>query len=562
MKLFFLPLLILLFSPLLNASVENSELKKMIGRMLIVGFETPFVDENSSIVQDMRDYNLGGVILFDKFYNNKNRTKNISSPSQLKKLTTQLKSFSKEPLFIALDQEGGRVARLKPKYGFSTIPSAQKISQMPLETVKKLYKKQSVMLKNAGINLNFAPVLDLSLNADNNVIFKLERSFGKEATKVAKYAQILIDAQTKHNIISVAKHFPGHGSSLGDSHKGFVDITHTWNKEELKPYKILIHEHALNAVMTAHVFNAKLDEKYPATLSYKINTELLRKQLGFRGVIISDDMQMKAISAHYSLKQALTLAINSGVDILLFGNQLAYNSTKEIVETIYKEVKNGNIPLRRIIEANNKIANLHTQNIIIHKPIIFTPKRIEMTKSYIHTHYAKNPKTIEITPKIIVLHWTAVMNLKDSFARLKSEKLFSDRKDIAAASTLNVSAHFLIDRDGTIYQLMPDNWMARHVIGLNYSSIGIENVGGEENKKEDLTSEQVKANIALINYLKEKYPTIEYLVGHYEYLQMQNRPLWLERDKGYRTKKVDPGKTFMQQVRKGVATLKLKKPNE
>ncbi|WP_457743286.1 glycoside hydrolase family 3 N-terminal domain-containing protein [Sulfurimonas sp.] len=548
----------------LNAAqnIDDTQLKKMIGKMLIVGFDGTQVDKNSSIVKDMQKYNLGGVILFDKNYKNREKPKNITSEKQLKKLTSDLKKFSPQPLFIAIDQEGGKVARLKPKYGFTKIPSAFKVSKMPLKKAQSIYQTQSQMLQNSGLTMNFAPVVDLAINPKNRVIVGLERSFGKNPKKVAKYATLVIDAQTQHNIISVLKHFPGHGSSLGDSHKGFVDITKTWSKKELIPYKILIKEHKADAIMTAHVFNKNLDASYPATLSYKVNTKLLREKLGFRGLIISDDMQMKAISAHYTLKEATTLAVNAGVNVLLFGNQLAYNSTKEIVNTIFKQVKERKIPLQKIIDANKKIANLHTKNTIIQKPIIFTQKRKEMTKSYIQRHYGLKVKNIKIKPKIIVLHWTAVMSFDKSFNRLKPEKLFSDRKDIAKASALNVSAHFLVDRDGTIYQLMPDNFMARHVIGLNYSSIGVENVGGEANKKEDLTPAQVKANIRLVKYLKEKYPSITYLIGHYEYKQMQKNPLWLEKDASYRTTKADPGKKFMKEVRAGLKELKLRGADE
>jgi len=197
---------------------------------------------------------------------------------------------------------------------------------------------------------------------------------------------------------------------------------------------------------------------------------------------------------------------------------------------------------------------------IIDKPIDFGPDRIAMTKAYIRKHYGLKVKNIRITPQVIVLHWTAEMNFQKSFNRLKPEKLLSDRKDIAKASALNVSAHFMVDRDGTIYRLMPENWMARHVIGLNYSSIGIENIGGKGNKKEDLTPAQLHANIALVRYLKEKYPTIRYLIGHYEYRQMERTPLWLEKDKGYRTVKNDPGRKFMSAVRKNVKDLHLKMP--
>ncbi|MEA3491960.1 MAG: peptidoglycan recognition family protein [Campylobacterota bacterium] len=197
---------------------------------------------------------------------------------------------------------------------------------------------------------------------------------------------------------------------------------------------------------------------------------------------------------------------------------------------------------------------------IINKPIDFGSKRVEMTKTYIAQHYGKRVKDITIVPKIIVLHWTAEMSFEKSFNRLKPEKLLSDRKDIAKASLLNVSAHYMVDRDGTIYRLMPDNHMARHVIGLNYSTIGIENIGGRDNKQDDLTSAQLKSNIALVKYLKQKYPTIEYLIGHHEYRQMEKSSLWLERDKGYRTVKSDPGRRFMSDVRRAVKPLHLKEP--
>ncbi len=196
---------------------------------------------------------------------------------------------------------------------------------------------------------------------------------------------------------------------------------------------------------------------------------------------------------------------------------------------------------------------------IIDKPIAFSAERVAMTKEYIKSHYGKTVSNIEITPKIILLHWTAEMSFDKSFKRLQPERLLTDRKDIAKASLLNVSSQFLVARDGTIYRLMPENWMARHVIGLNYSSIGVENVGGEGNKKDDLTPAQVKANIALVQYLKAKYPSIEYLVGHHEYRQMEKTPLWLERDKGYRTVKSDPGDAFMVKVHSKTKYLGLKR---
>jgi beta-N-acetylhexosaminidase len=398
----------------------------------------------------------------------------------------------------------------------------------------------------------------LALNPKNSVIVGLERSYGSSSQEVSNYAKIFVKALESQNIQPVLKHFPGHGSSLGDSHLGFVDVTKTWSQKELEPYQELIDSGDASMIMTAHVFNANLDAKYPATLSYNVNTKLLRQKMGYKGLIVSDDLQMAAIAEHYTLEETVRLAINSGIDILLFGNQLRRNDAKEIIDTIYKEIQNGKISLSNIVESNKRIALLHTKRRIIQKPIDFPQERIQMSKEYIRTHYGLDVKDITIKPKMIVLHWTAVMDLNSSFMRLKPQMLFSDRKDIADAGALNVSAHFLVARDGTIYQLMPDNLMARHVIGLNYSSIGVENVGGKDNIKEDLTPAQVEANIALVRYLKTKYPSIDYLIGHHEYLKMQTNPLWLEKDKNYRTLKNDPGNNFMQAVRKDLTDLQFK----
>ncbi len=351
-------LFLTLFTLPLQAMPDDAVLKKMIGRMLVVGFDDATIDAQSTIVQELQNYELGGVILFDKFYKEKNHTKNISSPEQLKELTKQLKHYAKKPLLIAIYQEGGRVARLKPSYGFTEIPSAFALSKTSLENAKNIYTLMAQMLSSNGINCDFGPVVDLALNPENRVIVGLERSYGKESEIVTQYAKVFIDALKSKGVISVLKHFPGHGSSLGDSHQGFVDVTQTWSEKELEPYQKLIDANTVSMIMSAHVYNAKLDDTYPATLSYAINTQLLRKKMHYTGVLISDDLQMEAIAKYYSLKDTMTLAINSGIDMLLFGNQLSQTKTDEIVETILAQVKNGAIPLERIIESNERIASL------------------------------------------------------------------------------------------------------------------------------------------------------------------------------------------------------------
>ncbi len=552
-------LLCWLFLGLLHAA-EPLSLEQKIGRMLVVGFEGEALESNATILEQIRRYRLGGVILFDREFEDRSRIKNIRDPQQLKALTAQLENAAYAPLLIAVDQEGGRVARLKESAGFIATPSAAQTATLGEANATRAYGALAAMLEAEGINTDFAPVVDLAVNPQNHVIVALERSYGAQSDTVSSYAGIFLDALEDHGVLSVLKHFPGHGSSLGDSHEGFVDVTKTWSEKELEPYKTLIGEGRADMIMTAHVFNAHLDPKYPATLSKTVNSDLLRAQLGFRGVIISDDMQMKAISANYGLKESVTLAINAGVDLLLFGNQLEHISPEMLVRTIAAQVRSGAISMERIDEANARIEALHVKRSFHPLPLDFSQRRVALTRDYIKEHYGLSVDDIAIDPKVIVLHWTAMPTLKDAYERLKPELLVSERKDISGAGALNVSAHFLVDRDGTIYRLMPETLMARHVIGLNYSAVGIENVGGEGNIKEDLTEAQVKANVALVRYLKSRHPGIEYLIGHHEYRLMEKTPLWLERDSGYRTEKRDPGVRFMNAVREQVADLHLKAP--
>lgn len=186
-------------------------------------------------------------------------------------------------------------------------------------------------------------------------------------------------------------------------------------------------------------------------------------------------------------------------------------------------------------------------NSIVDKPIIFDNERILLTKEYMKKRYGLERETIQIVPKMIVLHWTAIPTFEASYDAFYDSKLPNWRPDIENVSGLNVSTHFLVDKDGSIYRMMPENYMGRHVIGLNHCAIGIENVGGTDDSP--LTEKQVKANIKLVKYLAKKYD-IDFLIGHYEYTNFEGHPLWLEMDKGYRTKKTDPGKEFMIKVRK------------
>ena len=189
-----------------------------------------------------------------------------------------------------------------------------------------------------------------------------------------------------------------------------------------------------------------------------------------------------------------------------------------------------------------------------HKPVVFDAQRKQLSLEYMQQRYGIEADSAYIKPKIIVLHWTAIPTLEASFNAMNPAVLPGHREAIGSASALNVSTQFLVDRDGTIFRQLPDTAFARHVIGLNYNAIGVENVGGSN---APLTRAQLKANEELVRYLKARYD-IEYLIGHYEYQNFEGHPLWKEKDAGYRTQKVDPGKKFMKKIRRRLKDLDLK----
>ena len=184
---------------------------------------------------------------------------------------------------------------------------------------------------------------------------------------------------------------------------------------------------------------------------------------------------------------------------------------------------------------------------IVDKPVIFNKDRKELTLQYMDERYGLKQNSPSIVPKMVVLHWTAIPTFEGSFDAFLKAKLPNWRPDIESASALNVSAHFIVDQDGTIYKLLPETTMGRHVIGLNHCAIGVENVGGTA--ETPLTEAQLKSNIWLVKYLAKKYD-IEFLIGHHEYTLFEGHGLWLEKDDGYRTTKTDPGDDFMNKVRK------------
>ncbi|KAA6301586.1 MAG: Beta-hexosaminidase [Candidatus Ordinivivax streblomastigis] len=341
---------------------QNTELKHKIGQMLIIGFHGMKLQANNHIITDIQQRHISGVILFDYDAPSKKYGRNISNPKQLKQLSTDLQKLTNEKLIISIDQEGGKVNRLKAKYGFPASVSAEYLGKINNEDSTRYYASICAKtLKAHGINLNFAPCVDVNLNPKNPIIGGVQRSFSKDTTTIIRHAQWWLETQQSLGVIGSLKHFPGHGSSSADTHLGNVDVSKTWNACELAPYRQLIQTGQVHVVMTSHIFNAHLDPHYPATLSKAILTDILRKQLHFKGVIITDDLAMGALVKNYSLEAILEHAINAGADLLCLSNNGETDDpfiAQKAVDIIFKLVKSGKIAPETIDASYKRIQEL------------------------------------------------------------------------------------------------------------------------------------------------------------------------------------------------------------
>ncbi|HXU89214.1 MAG TPA: glycoside hydrolase family 3 N-terminal domain-containing protein [Methylomirabilota bacterium] len=328
-----------------------ARLAPRLGELLLVGFHGTAIEDNPDVERLLCRVRVGGVILF---------ARNIVDADQVARLTRGLAERAREctgrALLVAVDAEGGRVMRLGPGAGYTATLShqylgdANDLAQTELEA-----RRIGSMLREAGINWNLAPVVDVGYNPANPVIVGAGRSFGASPAVVVAQARAFITGMHAAGLLTALKHFPGHGSSVADSHHGFVDVTDTADpKVELAPYRLLLSEGIVDSVMTAHVFNRRLDRRYPATLSERTITGVLRRGLGWRGVVVSDDMRMGAIDQHYGLPDAAVRAVRAGVDVVLIADDRLPDGTSAadvVLDALRGAVGRGRIPARRVDEA-------------------------------------------------------------------------------------------------------------------------------------------------------------------------------------------------------------------
>jgi len=300
------------------ASPVGKGVKNKIGQMIMVGFRgtSPKHKGVQAVMRELSEGSIGGVMLMKH---------NVVSIAQIARLTKALRRAAKSggrPLpLISVDQEGGSVQRLR----FTRFPSALRVARSSEANAASVYSKMACELRSTGINVNFGPVVDLDVNGRNNpIIGRLGRSYGKNPKTVIKYANQFIAAHKRVGLMTVAKHFPGHGSSLTDSHKGFTAIP-KWSRTELLPYQMLSRggpDKAVEMVMVGHLYNKLWGA--PASLSNKAVSKLLRNDVKFKGLVITDDMEMGAIRKNYGWAEAISLAVNAGNDILLYSNTARY----------------------------------------------------------------------------------------------------------------------------------------------------------------------------------------------------------------------------------------------
>jgi beta-N-acetylhexosaminidase len=327
---------------------------------MVVGFRGSDLSDTPWIRTALAESGLGGVILFDRDQLT-GGSRNILSPAQVKRLTRSLRAAAPgRGIIVSLDQEGGVVTRLGPSHGFPAVASEATIGAGSASAARTWAHAIATTLAANGFDLNFAPVVDLDINPDSPAIGALDRSFSADPDVVVARATIEIDAHRVAGVRTTLKHFPGIGSSTTNTDFGVADVTKTWTRAELEPFRRLIAAGEVDLVMAGHVVNGQLDVDHPASLSRAVVNDLLRRELGWDGIVVTDDLQATAITKAFGRDEAVLLALEAGNDLLLFANQQLYDPklVARVVKVVSAAVASGRIPEARIDEAYDRVQAL------------------------------------------------------------------------------------------------------------------------------------------------------------------------------------------------------------
>jgi beta-N-acetylhexosaminidase len=343
-------------SPLPTPSPSPS-LEARIARLLVVGFRGLTIEDVGPVADSIANAGLGGLILFSRDQLT-GGPRNVESPEQLERLVADLRALAPDrTLLIAIDQEGGRVARLTPETGFPAFAGQDEIAADGDDAIGAWAESIATTLSSVSINVNLAPVVDLNVNPDNPAIGALGRSFSADPDVVAHDAAIEIDAHRDAGVRTALKHFPGLGSASANTDFGVADVTDTWSPSELEPYRALIAEGTVDAIMVGNLVNGQIDPDAPASLSEATVSGLLRDQLGWDGVVITDDLQAGAITESFGADEAIQLALAAGNDLLLLANQQTYDPViaSHVIQLVAGLVRDGTIRESRIDEAYARV---------------------------------------------------------------------------------------------------------------------------------------------------------------------------------------------------------------
>ena len=344
------------------------DLRHRIGQMILVGFRGLTALEAAPTLRHIRNGSIGGVVFYDVDAET-GGPRNIQSRDQVRELASALKEASEIPVLTSVDAEGGFYHRLKEKYGFApATPAAEMGERHDLDFTHGAASRIASELADVGIDLNLAPVVDL-LNPANLTVSARRRSFSSDPAEVAAQAREFVLAHHDHGVLTAAKHFPGMGGILRPYSPGLGELIEAWTTKELEPYRALINDGLLDAVLTTRVTHTELDPDHPGCLSSIIIDGLLRKEMGFDGVVISDALEMLAIWDVYGFERGTILAVNAGVDMLLYCNEsgiVPYSDDRapEAVQVIVDAVARGEIAESRIDEACARILALKSRYLI------------------------------------------------------------------------------------------------------------------------------------------------------------------------------------------------------